>query len=49
MKTTLTILLSLLTIIGYSQNSHPIDKLFEFKVGMSIQQLGQIVDISLLE
>lgn len=33
----------------YSQTIHTIDKLFEFKLGMSIQQLRQIVDISLLE
>lgn len=48
-KIILTILLSLLTIVGYSQTTHTIDKLFVFKLGMSIQQLGQIVDTSLLE
>lgn len=49
MKTILTILLSLLTILCYSQSTRRIDILFEFKLGMTIQEIKQVVDTSLLE
>lgn len=47
-KTILTMTLSLFTIIMAANNLTPIDKLFEFKLGMSLQDLKQIVDTTQL-
>lgn len=49
MKTILTILLSLLAISGYSQNSRRLNQLYGFRLGMTIEEMKKEVETIDLE